>query len=345
MASVRWPQRAELISALLLLFLFALNLHRFQPWAYQFMLLGCLAGLGPTGALPARTLLLTASLYGYSAWSKFQPSFLNETGSVLASLLVEPTQVPGAVQSLAQWAVLFPALELAVGLGMLTSRTRKLALMGSLFMHSVLIGLLGPWGLQHAWPVLLWNGYFLIQNLLLLRLPTLSLADAWGEQAAEQQKNPWTLVAGRSVLVGCLLWPALAPWGWCDDWPAWALYSSRGAKVRLLLNVSQATEFANKVPAGWAPYLVKTSAEDWQELRLDWWSLKASGAPLYPAPRFSVELACWVGSRLPEGVAWEVQLESRSGPPGVPRERTYLRSAEEAQSWQDRRLWSVRARD
>ena len=173
--------------------LILLNQHCLQPWMYHLLILTPLlwqrspvpvSGVGSSGSggliqnqssdlFSHRAILwLTASIYVWSAWSKLDASFLQSHGPKFVSTICDVVGISTRFWTDRTWqiaAAMLPVGELIVGIGLLFPRTRNAALWSSLMMHGVLILAVGPWGLNHRAGVLLWNGYFIIQNLVLLR--------------------------------------------------------------------------------------------------------------------------------------------------------------------------------
>ncbi|MCH7988042.1 MAG: hypothetical protein IID46_02705, partial [Planctomycetes bacterium] len=144
--------------------------HRFQPWMYQFVVLSLVLASVPARHALVLARLIVISLYFHSAVSKFDFSFLEINGQELLSGLL------GVVNRSAETfspsmrraaAGLFPVGELLVAVTLCNSRLRLFGLFLSLMMHVLLFAALGPWGLNHRPGVLLWNLFFIGQNVLL----------------------------------------------------------------------------------------------------------------------------------------------------------------------------------
>lgn len=280
-------------------FWFALALgdqQRLTPWAWQLSVLAFVLGAHPRRALQLARLLLVG-IYFYSAFSKFDVSFLQQMGSSFAAVLVAPLGVDPAPVWL-PW--MFPCGELAIAVGLaLPARwkiVRGAALAGAVAMHLALLYILGPFGLQHQPGVLLWNVSFLLQALLLFG-PGLV-----GESSSESDKDAPPVDDGRRFLVEwrnglalvatavALLVP-LSPW--CDPWFAWELYSPRSARVEVFVP----SELAKKLPLELQDAGAVAVGEYWMPLRLDRASLAKLGTPLYPGPRVQLAAAIAVARK------------------------------------------------
>jgi hypothetical protein len=134
---------------------------RLQPWFYQysFMLAAfCLYGWGRMGASDAFNTcrLIVASTYFWSGLQKANAGFFEVT----YPRLVEPltSWLPGwAGFALLSGAYAVPVAETAIGLGLLTRRFRKFAIIGALLMHAFIMLCVGPLGSDHNTVVWPWN--------------------------------------------------------------------------------------------------------------------------------------------------------------------------------------------
>lgn len=283
------PQRVGrvglLIVAAALGLLILLNQHRLQPWAWQFLLVGLLIGSAAPAAALSAWRWLAVSIYVWSALSKLDVTFFQSHGPFLLEGLFRAL---GRPEALGLWsetarfrlAAAIPLAELSVAVTLLIPRTRLVGLVGSITMHLVLLLALGPFGHGHQPGVLLWNLFFIGQNLLLFARPAIA-CPAWSEQSAGT-RFAWA-VTGLAVLL-----PALEPFGGWDHWPGWAVYASRPERVY----ASVAEADAEHPPENLQPWLEPAGPFDpWRQLRIDRWSLAAVGAPIYPQDRFAVGVA------------------------------------------------------
>jgi len=294
--------------------LVVLDQHRMQPWVVHVavsLLLAC-------WALPGRQLaylrIFTISIYVYSALGKFDAQFLHTVGQdmvqqVLAQLGL--TTVNLATSLRLGFACVLPLIELLVGLGLLWRPTRVWAGWLAVGMHLVLMWILGPWGLQHAWGVLVWNCLFVALDVLLFILPQdvvpvkdlSSVAVASHAARVDQQSiQPASPNRLRSQLMLGLLWLALIVplgerFGWVDHWLGWALYAPHSSRARIEISVSA----IEQLPANMRPFVTAPAPNEviWSELRCDRWSLAALAAPVVPQQRFQMGIARavseWVG--------------------------------------------------
>jgi hypothetical protein len=150
------------ISALVIAAFFVVqDESRLQPWFYQysFMLAAfCLFGLGRVGASDALNAcrLIVVATYFWSGLQKANASFIQSTHP----WLVEPltTRLPDwAGSALLAGGYAVPVVEAVIGIGLLTRRFRRLAVMGALLMHAFVMLCIGPLGHDHNTVVWPWN--------------------------------------------------------------------------------------------------------------------------------------------------------------------------------------------
>jgi len=325
-----YPRCQQVLSGLFLtafLLSVVFDQHRLQPWAYQF----ALAFLILTWLKPERALrmlrLFVISIYFYSAISKCDASFVQTLGRQLAEGLFSSVGISTRFwepETLGWIAAAFPLGEMLVAAGLFFRRTRTPALVAAIGMHVSLMLAIGPWGLNHYQGVLIWNVYFIIQDLLLfMKNPALERRPAASNdtQAVSGSLSPRRVFGSERValLLGWLaiLAPALEPTGYFDHWPAWGLYASRHDRVLLLVD----EDARSRLPASLQPFIDSPRPlSRWCRVRVERWSLAELGAPLYPQARFQVGTAIAVGQLLNQNDAENpispgvmVQLEGAAG--------------------------------
>jgi hypothetical protein len=134
---------------------------RLQPWFYQysFMLLAfCLYGWGRIGTSDALNAcrLIVAATYFWSGLQKANAGFFEIT----YPWLVEPLTAwlpDWAGSALLSGGYAVPVIEAVIGLGLLTRRFRKPAVVGALSMHAFIMLSVGPLGHDYNTVVWPWN--------------------------------------------------------------------------------------------------------------------------------------------------------------------------------------------
>ena len=139
-----------------------------QPYFLQyFFLLLALAFAGGGGSRDAGVLhtsrLVVASIYFWSGVSKFDHAFLH--GGIVPVLHPISSWFPPAL--VVEFAILVPAAEVALALGLLVPRMRDAACALAILMHLSLLYVLGPLGQDYnrvVWP---WNVVMIALDLVL----------------------------------------------------------------------------------------------------------------------------------------------------------------------------------
>lgn len=281
---------------------FVCDQHRLQPWAWQFFILALLLVLADQTLQWHGWQWLVISIYFYSALSKFDARFLHSIGvsfadTALGGMLQHhfSKRLPGSVHLYAihYWvAWLFPLGELVLAILLAAPRTRKWGMWAAFGMHTLLLQILGPFGLNHSYGVLLWNVVFLFQAALLF-MPREQL---WSNKSLlfpvhsiSASRLQWRNRCAWLLMSMVLLWPATYPFGLCDAWPGWALYVEP-FPAGWLDNVN----FARSHPA--ASQQILGSGPN-STVSIGSWSLRELNAPVYPHLRSTVAAALELSER------------------------------------------------
>lgn len=320
----RLGRGCDLVFVLSALSLILLNQHCLQPWMYHFLILTPVlridarrpdatsdleqsekgqSSVSGSNDFSRRSIIwLTASIYVWSAWSKLDASFLHSHGPKFVSAICEATGLSTQFWSDRAWliaAALLPVGELLVGVALLFLKSRAYGLAASLAMHLLLMVAVGPWGLNHEAGVLLWNGYFIVQNVILFTAERRSSAQSGqpvNDPTVGASSSSW---AGKStsqfgvlaVLIGAILFPAFRAVGCCDTWPAWAVYASSPARVFVQVH----DDSVETLPEQMQKFVEQRQLDDgWSWIRIDLWSLAATSTPLYPDDRFQLGVGRFV---------------------------------------------------
>lgn len=287
---------ASFLTATILLI--SLDQHRLQPWAYQFLILG----IGYLTLRPKHFLMaakwLTISIYAYSAISKLDYQFTHTVGFEITRELASPFGInanlwDAEMRSSISYILVVAELFVA-GLLLVPSQVAKyVSISMAIALHLALLFALGPLGLMHYPPVLIWNVFFIIQILLLFaKLPgdekqLRSGGDQFPQASdTKQGKNPRLpprfATLGWSAFAFAILFPLTSYWGLADHWASWELYSPRSSRVQYQVYSKNSS-------------LLKTIGQAWQpkgDNYVDFgeWSLRSLGVPVYPQGRF--QLGC-----------------------------------------------------
>ena len=220
-----------------------LDQHRMQPWAFEFFILLVVMAIFPTARAVPCLRLVVASIYLHSGLSKLDASFLTTHGETFVGALAgsfgwDFAEWPAAVRRLCVAAL--PLGEIAVAAGLCFRRTQNPAVCASFLMHASLLWILGPFGLGHQPGVLIWNAYFIVQNVVLFR-PFFKVTNAETEEPTAPLY--WRALCGYGFVAAVVLLPFLEPVGLYDHWPAWAVYASRPERTRVYIAGNRAGTF------------------------------------------------------------------------------------------------------
>lgn len=161
LALLAWRARLHYLVLFISCFLVVLiqDHMRLQPWAYQHLLFGTVAGLGLVRAKQRQTIdalrLIMVCTYVYAAMFKMNAGFFEFAGITFFDFLnsVLPNAIHWAPQVLG-WMI--PCLELAIGLGLLFPQWRRHAAWGGMLMHLFIL-LFIVVRLRWNWVIVPWN--------------------------------------------------------------------------------------------------------------------------------------------------------------------------------------------
>ena len=158
----------------------------------------------------------------------------------------------------------------------------------AILLHGLLLVILGPWGLDHKPAVLLWNAFFIVQDVLLFGRPgpAGAIAPQDAAIAPPDAQAPWAV---QGLVYAAALLPFLSSTCWYDMWPSWGLYASSAERVVLFVHRNE----LDAVPNDLSAYVEEPSdpSDPWLRVRLDRWCLATVAAPLYPQNRYQLGVA------------------------------------------------------
>jgi len=277
----------------LFILLFAQDQSRLWPSFYLFaLLLGLVAARRGAGGEPAAAATLAgmrfavAMSYAWGGIQKLTPEFYERE----FFWFLEPLTrlLPVAVPRLAAFGIAAAVFEAALGLGLLSRRFRRAALVEALLMHAVILVCIGPlrghwndaaWIWSQTMAVLVW--------LLFAGAPPFRWATMFDVPAA-RRVVPATIV----VLLGCL--PALNNLNLWDSALSFNIYTGNVSAARVVLPPGA----ADGLPAG---ILAHATVQDGcTVLDLDVWSMHEFNALAYPEPRIFRAVFADLCRRLPD---------------------------------------------
>ncbi len=278
-------------------FVLVMDQCRMQPWVCQMLMLGTIVAIPNASTALRCARILTISIYLHSAISKVDMSFLESHGQWLLEGFAASVGLSTDMWSETMrrtLAGMFPIGELVTALLLAWPRTRRVGLGFVIVMHLVLLLSLGPWGHGHHSGVLLWNVYFVLMDLLIFRKTQPDEPCAPIETPAKLPFGISTVptrtdnVAVYVLTSVFALLPCLSWWGLWDNWPSWAVYSSRPSIVEVYVPEAETI---------WLPESLQPFVEppeplsDECRVNLDAWSFATQKCPMYPQERYRVAIA------------------------------------------------------
>lgn len=305
-------RRPLLVAAGSLALLMAVDQLRWQAWAFHLLVMAPAIALSPPTRARRWLGWFTISIYLFAAAAKLDAVFMNTMGQQLVDALaglvgLDGGQLPATVRSAA--ALAMPLGEAAIGLLLIFSLTRRLAVSAAIALHALVAIALSPLGLGHELGVILWNIFF---AALVWRLfwPQSAQLDTSQESApTPSSRKTVTRSATERLAIGVLavamLAPLTQPLEMWDRWPSWGLYAPRGERAVVFVHASAADRLPEDLP------LDDTSEGDrWRRVRLDDWLLEETGAPLYPQNRTTLALALALDEKARLGGYLKVEVQS-----------------------------------
>ena len=297
------------------------NQHRAQAWLYQFLQLSFFASLLPAAALVRFARWQLISIYVFSAWSKLDYTFVHSLGQQFIDVLLSPwaAWMPELSQSMRiGMALAFPIGELLIGLALIGKRSGLVAAWFGIFLHVLLLTILGPWGLGHHWGVLTWNLAFIAMMVVLFLRPQTNSDSPALPKTTQPMRSMGTYLG-----VAILALPLLEPAGLLDHWPAWQLYAPRNSRAALQL-VNVPDERAAELPASLQAFVEADQGSPYRYVDLDAWSLQELNAPIYPQDRFQLGVALGFLAKADLASSAVITLESPAARWTGKRKRTRL---------------------
>jgi hypothetical protein len=250
---------------------------RWQPWVFQYSFLLAAVALysgNDADADGQRALdmarLIVASTYIFSGLQKINFNFMAHDFPWIVQPIIR--LFPSALDFLDAFAMAVPFLQLGFGIGFLTRRFRRAALVLAVAMHLFILAMFGPFGLDWntiVWP---WTAAMAIFDILLFSgAPEFS----WRE-IVWRGRDPVHIAA---VVLFTVL-PFLSFFNLWDSYLSSALYSGNLTEAQIYL--TDAGKAA--LPAPIRSYAVRTSP-DTNVLNLQRWAVEDLNVTPYPETR------------------------------------------------------------
>ncbi len=301
-----------------------LNQHRLQAWHWLFLVLVAQTQIVHKDHKTFVRRITFAAVYIFAALSRIGPGIAD---GVSVQMLSTVFRSPGVSHLLTNDTFIFAAcaamslIECSVGVGLLFAGTRRFAVPAAMLMHASLIGILGPWGLNHHWGVVLWNVFFICAIPLVFSSAPQNAHEASNQSSPKLRHRPGTIV----VILFVVATPLSGLFSIADNWPSWQLYSPRPEVVRLFVK-SSATE---QLPETVRPFVGQPAPlQDWCPVQIHRWCLETVQTPMYPEDRFQLGIILWLIQDIdPKSV--RVTIDSAGSPYWTDRKRTELNGADQ----------------
>ncbi|HBJ34625.1 MAG TPA: hypothetical protein DDZ51_07660 [Planctomycetaceae bacterium] len=326
--------------------LFVCNQHRLQPWAYQGWLYAILFACAAPQTARRWVILLTISIYAYSALGKFDQQFLKTVGPSLVSTLMPVGVIEDGDVAVDRWrwwiessVVLLPVAELMIAGLLAITKTRRVGGSAAIAMHLSLIAILGPLGMGHSAAVLAWNLFLAIQSwMLFVRRDEANDSTQWQSVSAGGSRPPAVGFVAKGLILAAILLPMLERfprgevYGYWDHWLSWSLYSPHTSRVELQVHESA----IGMLPKVVSQYSHSGDEDDgWLTIQVDRWSLAELAVPVYPQARFQLGVAHEIALKL------DSEKESRLSKRGAIRIK--IRGVADRRTGRREEIWAMGA--
>ena len=263
---------------------FVCNQHCLQPWAWQAFIISILLALLPESSARVWIGRLIISIYLFSAIGKFDYQFAYSLGISFVDVVLDWLRLEDPPLGLSKpiMALMFPAFELLIAIGLMFGSTRKLSAYAAIGLHVSLIGILSPMGLGHRLPVVLWNALSVV-------LVYWIFLKSGSKQAEVSRTNlSWQAKVAVLFAIVVITGPLLRPIQLWDHWLAWGLYSPSNSRVEVFVADVATEDLENRLGDYFSE---STEYPGTSEFDLAAWSLDELGAPIYPQSRFQKRAA------------------------------------------------------
>jgi hypothetical protein len=282
------------------------DVHRLQPWVYQYTLFLMLALQRHWGSpFPFRSALLVvlSGMYFWSGAHKLNPMFVTDT----LPYLLQPI-VGGAFPR--EWShvlgVGVAIIEATLGLGLVFRWPRRLSTAGLIGMHLLVLLLLGPAG--HNDNAVIWPW-----NIALAFILYKAVRSAHFPAGLPVYRMP--LITAITLGFAVFL-PALSTVGW---WPAnlsMNVYSGNDTRAVILMG----TRESELLPCSLRP-LVKSAGEGRKALTVSAWAYHTVNVPAFPETAALIHAGNHFRAAYLKG-KWELRIRERQLPFSAARKPT-----------------------
>ena len=279
------PQKLIFLALAVIITFAVSDQMRWQPWLYQyFFMLATISFFSwnysdteKQQAVLNTSRLIIIGTYFFSGLQKMNSVFMGKIFpwmmQPVARFFPEPSHA-----ALFSIGILIPLMEIAIGLGLLTKKYRKRAIILALLMHTFILFSLGPLGHNYnsvVWP---WNiAMPLFVGILFWNAEDFSLRDIlWTKNFPFQ----------RFILILFIIMPVFSFFNLWDSYLSSALYSGNTNDAQIYISDT----VKERLPPEIGKYVVETP-ENKNKIDMFTWSLGELNVPPYPETRIYKSIA------------------------------------------------------
>jgi hypothetical protein len=248
---------------------------RWQPWVFQYSFLLAAVAFYPGNDPDADSQqaldiarLIVAGTYVFSGLQKINFNFMAHDFPWIVTPITG--LFPSALDFLGAFGMAVPFLQLGFGIGLLTRRFRRVALVLAVAMHLFILAMFGPFGLDWnniVWP---WTAAMAVFDILLFS----------GTPEFSWREIGWRDPVHIAAVVLFAMLPALSFFNLWDSYLSSALYSGNLTEAQIYLTDAGKAS----LPAAIRSYAVQTSP-DTNVLNLQRWAIEDLNVTPYPETR------------------------------------------------------------
>lgn len=252
---------------------------RFQPWVYQYGVICALLSFYNWNLTEERlpqsilnsTRFVIAAIYFWSGLSKMNLNFIN----YIFPWFMNPFLrfIPENLHNLVFATGVFVSItEMVIGVGLLTKRFRKPAVILAILMHLFILFVLSPLG--NNWNSVVWPWNIAMIGYVVLLFGPKTTPSFKAVVFGSKKIFHWLIV----LLFGIM--PFFSLVNWWDPYMSFALYSGNTATAAIFYR-----EKEEKVVAEVAQYAVKLEEKNEYFVDINAWSYRELNVPAYPDAR------------------------------------------------------------
>ncbi|MGG9972645.1 hypothetical protein ACQ33O_12700 [Ferruginibacter sp. SUN002] len=262
-----------------------LDQNRWQPWEYQyiFTLLIFMFNKKNEKDIKPVFIFLLASIYFYSGLGKINPAFLQSIWyTLLLSKQFGVSYDLGHNPFIYNAGYLLGLIEIVLGLGLLSKRTRKHSAILLIVMHLIILVIFGPFGLNYDHVIWPWNVAMIAYFIFLL---SDDIKEKLSFKILELNRNPLIV-----VLFGIM--PFFSLFGGWDYFLSSSLFSSRPTDLYICLPINKDVPLNRYSDEGKSPCDSNSSM-----INVRQWAFDEMMVPAYPQRRVYLKIKKQVEDR------------------------------------------------